>query len=203
MSEKRNFHPPLVPAQMEWMKVMGKKDKQAANKAAKSNRWGYIGKKLERIKNLRWGILPAKKKGKYQKILERRIQSEQQKSSTARWQLRRWLWPPLGKYAEVAAKAKRQISLRDFQIVGLRAKKALFGILVYEVPDEGNITKTDVLTAELHRVLHKGVRILRPYKKVEISLTDFYDSIIKSKILEALSLFGECVSANVKLGGEC
>jgi len=87
--------------------------------------------------------------------------------------------------------------------VGLRAKKALFGILVYEVPDEGNITKTDVLTAELHRVLHKGVRILRPYKKVEISLTDFYDSIIKSKILEALSLFGECVSANVKLGGEC
>ena len=78
------------------------------------------------------------------------------------------------KYAEMAAKAKSQINFKDLAISGLRLRRILIGVLIYEIASFMRLSFmrescSDLcLEIEVRRIPgnEDGVKIAQPYKKL-------------------------------------
>jgi hypothetical protein len=101
---------------------------------------------------------------------------------------------PAGTYAQAVVETKRRISLLALGIQEFRAKRAITGTLVYEIPGPEGKEKAALLHSKLAKVFagSEGVKVARPYKKAELRLKDLDDATTTTKVVAAVASSGGC-----------
>jgi len=109
---------------------------------------------------------------------------------------------PPGQYSDIMKLARERINIRSLGIEELRPRRARTGALLLEIPGANGPGKADALARELKEALagKEGVAISRPIKTAEIRLKDVEDSISAAEVVEAVSVHGECQTAEIRVG---
>lgn len=105
-------------------------------------------------------------------------------------------------YAEAMAAAKTKINLQEMDIADIRVRRSITGGLILEIPGKDTSAKADNLAERLRQVFKDEgeIRVSRPTKKVEISISGLDDSITPQEVTAAIAGVGNCPVSDVKTG---
>ncbi|XP_020295080.1 uncharacterized protein LOC109860422 [Pseudomyrmex gracilis] len=96
---------------------------------------------------------------------------------------------------------RRRIKLSDFGISEVRPKRAVTGVLIMEIPDEGNETRADRLQKAISALAGElGVTVTRPVKICELRVRGLDDSITPEEIEQPVVAVGGFWPTDIKVG---
>lgn len=103
-------------------------------------------------------------------------------------------------YADNLKKAREKIDLAALGINKTIIRRGNSGGLVIRVAGEDHNRKADLLAGRLREIFEQNLRVGRPVKRGELLILGLDDSVQKEEILRALSMEGECMEQDIKLG---
>ncbi|XP_020298684.1 uncharacterized protein LOC109862925 [Pseudomyrmex gracilis] len=96
---------------------------------------------------------------------------------------------------------RSKVAIEPFGITDLRARRALTGVLILEVPNADSETRAEKLyEAMLPLVTEKGARLARPIKTVDIRVRGLDELISPNEVRDAVASIGGCRPTDVKVG---
>jgi hypothetical protein len=109
---------------------------------------------------------------------------------------------PPGEYAAIMGEARKNVSLSELGIPGVKVKRAITGALIMEVPGPKGPEKADKLAEKLANLFaaRKGVKVARPSKRGELRVRDLDDSVTAEDIAKAVAESGGYSLTEVKVG---
>lgn len=183
----------------EWAKVVGRK-------AKRTERTMVLGEPAGRAPNIKkaagaMGVTRTPKK----------VQRNEQRRGSVPPSVKRIRPPrtaavtltcPTGQYAEAMRVARGKINLEEIGVKALRAKRALTGALILEIPGPEGTEKAIALKGRLQEALKdmEGVRVARPVKMAEIRVKDIPETSTEEEVRLAICNTGECTEAEVRVG---
>lgn len=109
---------------------------------------------------------------------------------------------PAGQYAETIGMARTRVDIAALKIENVKARRAMTGAIVYEVPGAERAQKADAFAAKLREALEgvEGVRVTRPSKKADIRVQGLDESATEKEVIAEIARVGRCETADVKAG---
>lgn len=108
---------------------------------------------------------------------------------------------PEGKYADAIRLAREKISLADFDIKDLTAKRAMTGAMKIEIPGKDGREKAIKLAIKMDEVLApQGVKVVCPMKCADLCIRGLDDSATSAAVSMAIAQAGECSEGVLKVG---
>jgi hypothetical protein len=104
-------------------------------------------------------------------------------------------------YAEVLARARSHISLKDLGVERVDSRKAATGAIVIRVPGDRERDKAAKLVTKLVSVLGPAaVRIAAPIERAELKIERIDVSVNKDELRHALAAAVECKEEEIQVG---
>lgn len=187
---------------VKWSKVVGRKEKKRAQrttaesgKEETSNVKTPKGIRVNKIKEGEKFLI--KEYGKEKRAVETVIKKRRMPRAAAVV-----LTCPPGQYAEAMKVAREKVNLEEVGVTAVRAKRAMTGALLLEIPGPNGAERASALREKMQKALEhmEGVKVARPVKMAELRIRNIPEACTENEIRRAIEEQGECLHTEVKVG---
>lgn len=178
---------PCAAPEASWSQVLGRKEKRAAKRTtaqaySQNTKAGTAGKASTAAGTARKQLCPARPPNTTATALE--VVEE--------------LTADLGGALMLA---RSKMRLRDLGITEVKARRAVTGGMLLEIPGPDGEAKADTLATRTAEVLvGTAVKVARPTKTAEIRAAGLDDSVTPKEVRVAIATQGGCAESQIKLG---
>jgi hypothetical protein len=99
------------------------------------------------------------------------------------------------------SRARKEIDPKALDIETIKVKRAITGVLIYEVSSKNRAVKADALAAALRGIIPpEEAKIARPHKMGDLRLHGLDEVTITTEVVEAVAKVRACAPTDIRTG---